>query len=107
MMKNSPPNVVAVEPQLEPEKQFGNSVGETLKIAGDRLTSIAPGLGTLLHYRFGEDFRHDLAAGISVAAVAIPMAVAYAQLAGFNPVYGLYSSILHSSLMRLLARRDS
>jgi MFS superfamily sulfate permease-like transporter len=35
-----------------------------------------------------------LAAGISVAAVAIPVAVAYAQLAGFNPVYGLYSSIL-------------
>jgi MFS superfamily sulfate permease-like transporter len=35
-----------------------------------------------------------LAAGISVAAVAIPVVVAYAQLAGFNPVYGLYSSIL-------------
>ena len=35
-----------------------------------------------------------MAAGISVAAVAIPVAVAYAQLAGFNPVYGLYSSIL-------------
>ena len=60
----------------------------------NRLTSVAPGLGTLLHYRFREYFRHDLTAGISVAAVAIPVAVAYAQLAGFNPVYGLYSSIL-------------
>ena len=67
---------------------------EEVQITRDRLTSIAPGLGTFLQYRFGEDFRHHLAAGISVAAVAIPVAVAYAQLAGFNPVYGLYSSIL-------------
>src|SRR6476646_8578884 len=60
----------------------------------DRLTRIAPGLTKLLSYRFAEDFRHDLLAGVSVAAVALPVAVAYAQLAGFNPVVGLYSSIL-------------
>jgi high affinity sulfate transporter 1 len=54
----------------------------------------APGVETLLHYQFAEDFRHDLVAGVSVAAVALPVAVAYAQLAGFNPVVGLYSSIL-------------
>ena len=59
-----------------------------------RLTSAAPGIETLLHYQFAKDFRHDLVAGISVAAVALPVAVAYAQLAGFNPVVGLYSSIL-------------
>ena len=60
----------------------------------ERLTRFAPGLAALVHYRFAEDFRHDLVAGISVAAVALPVAVAYAQLAGFNPVIGLYSSIL-------------
>ena len=49
-----------------------------------RLTSIAPGVQPLLHYRFADDFRHDLVAGISVAAVALPVAVAYAQLAGFS-----------------------
>lgn len=59
-----------------------------------RLARIAPGLPALLRYRFGEDFRHDLLAGISVAAVALPVAVAYAQLAGFNAVVGLYSCIL-------------
>jgi high affinity sulfate transporter 1 len=59
-----------------------------------RLTSIAPGVQPLLNYRFADDFRHDLVAGISVAAVALPVAVAYAQLAGFSPVIGLYSSIL-------------
>ncbi len=58
------------------------------------LVRIAPGAPALLHYRFAEDFRHDLVAGISVAAVALPVAVAYAQLAGFSPVVGLYSSIL-------------
>ena len=33
-------------------------------------------------------------AGLSVAAVALPLGVANAQPAGFNPVVGLYSSIL-------------
>lgn len=62
--------------------------------SASRLARIAPGLATLLRYRFGDDFRHDLLAGVSVAAVALPVAVAYAQLAGFNPVVGLYSCIL-------------
>jgi high affinity sulfate transporter 1 len=59
-----------------------------------RLSDIAPGLPTLMHYRFARDFPHDLVAGISVAAVALPVAMAYAELAGFSPVVGLYSSIL-------------
>src|ERR1700747_1755806 len=53
----------------------------------------APGLTKFLHYRF-EDFPHDLIAGLSVASVALPVGVAYAELAGFNPAVGLYSSIL-------------
>jgi MFS superfamily sulfate permease-like transporter len=47
-----------------------------------------------MRYAFAQDFRHDLIAGISVAAVALPVGVAYAQLAGFDPVIGLYSCIL-------------
>ena len=39
-------------------------------------------------------FRHDLLAGISVAAVALPVAIAYSQLAGLPPVHGLYASLL-------------
>jgi high affinity sulfate transporter 1 len=61
---------------------------------GGRLARLAPGLSALVHYRFAEDFHRDLVAGISVAAVGLPVAIAYAQLAGFNPVVGLYSSIL-------------
>jgi high affinity sulfate transporter 1 len=60
----------------------------------NRLASVAPGLTRLLSYSFAEDFRHDLLAGLSVAAVALPVALAYAQLAGFDPAVGLYSSIL-------------
>jgi len=39
-------------------------------------------------------FGYDLLAGISVAAVALPIAIAYSQLAGVPPVYGLYASLL-------------
>ena len=60
----------------------------------NRLARIASGLSKLLSYNFAEDFQHDVLAGLSVAAVALPVAVAYAQLAGFDPVVGLYSSIL-------------
>jgi high affinity sulfate transporter 1 len=58
------------------------------------LARLAPGLLTLTQYRFAEDFGHDLAAGLSIAAVALPVSVAYAELAGLSPVVGLYSSIL-------------
>ena len=56
------------------------------------LARLAPGLGALMAYRRG-DFGHDLAAGLSVAAVAVPVGVAYAALAGFEPVVGLYASL--------------
>lgn len=60
----------------------------------ERLGRVAPGLSALLHYRISEDLQYDFVAGLSVAAVALPVSVAYAELAGFNPVVGLYSSIL-------------
>jgi len=57
------------------------------------LNRVLPGLQPLLTYR-AADWPHDLKAGLSVAAVAIPVAIAYAQLAGFSPSTGLYASIL-------------
>ena len=58
-----------------------------------RIAKVAPGLGSLLRYE-RSSAPHDIVAGLSVAAVALPVGVAYAQLAGFNPAVGLYSSIL-------------
>ncbi|MBP0630627.1 SulP family inorganic anion transporter [Cupriavidus sp. AcVe19-1a] len=52
-----------------------------------------PGAAELLHDR-RTDFGVDLQAGVSVAAVSLPISVAYAQLAGFSPVVGLYSVVL-------------
>ena len=59
----------------------------------NRLARFAPGVAALYRYR-KQDLPHDLVAGLSVAAVALPVGVAYAELAGFNPAVGLYSSIL-------------
>jgi high affinity sulfate transporter 1 len=52
-----------------------------------------PGLVALRSYDRSW-FRYDLVAGVSVAAVAVPIAIAYSQLAGVPPAHGLYASIL-------------
>src|SRR5262249_946700 len=38
--------------------------------------------------------RRDLLAGLTVATVAVPQAMAYALIAGIEPVYGLYPAIV-------------
>jgi MFS superfamily sulfate permease-like transporter len=38
--------------------------------------------------------RADFVAGLTVALVLIPQSMAYAQLAGLPPYYGLYASLL-------------
>src|SRR5262245_30210755 len=58
----------------------------------ERLSRVAPGLRELLAYRRA-DLPSDIIAGLSVAAIALPVGVAYAQLAGFKPEVGLYASI--------------
>ena len=57
------------------------------------ISRFLPGLASLANYDRAW-FSHDLVAGLSVAAVAVPIAIAYAQLAGLPPVHGLYASIL-------------
>jgi MFS superfamily sulfate permease-like transporter len=59
----------------------------------NRTRRFLPGLTALAQYDRSW-FRMDLVAGLSVAAVAIPTAIAYSQLAGVPPVHGLYASIL-------------
>ncbi len=53
---------------------------------------IAPGLESLLRYDRSW-LPNDLAAGLSVAAVALPVGIAYAELAGVPAVVGMYSAI--------------
>jgi SulP family sulfate permease len=42
----------------------------------------------------GALLRRDLVAGLTVASVAVPQAMAYALLAGVSPVYGLYAAVV-------------
>jgi high affinity sulfate transporter 1 len=72
---------------LNDEKRFGSTSWNV------RISRVAPGLASLLTYD-RNNLHYDVVAGLSVAAVALPVGVAYAELAGFNPVVGLYSSIL-------------
>lgn len=39
-------------------------------------------------------FRADLSAGLTVGMVVIPQSMAYAAIAGVNPIYGLYTAII-------------
>lgn len=57
------------------------------------LTRVFPFLGWFKGYT-GESLRADLIAGLTVALVLIPQSMAYAQLAGLPPYYGLYASFL-------------
>ena len=69
---------------------FESSRRKLNSFAAKYIARIAPGLFALANYRFAEDFQHDLVAGLSVAAVALPVSIAYAGLAGFSPVVGLH-----------------
>jgi high affinity sulfate transporter 1 len=57
-----------------------------------RLHTWFPGLQLVRSYE-RSNFRSDLVAGVSVAAVAIPIGIAYSQLAGSPPVVGIYSCV--------------
>lgn len=52
-----------------------------------------PGLADLRGYQRAW-LPNDLLAGLSVAAIQVPTAIAYATLAGFRPEVGLYASVL-------------
>lgn len=57
------------------------------------LQNMTPGLMNLLAYERSW-LKPDIRAGLSVAAVALPVAIAYAELAGVSAIVGLYSCIL-------------
>ena len=42
----------------------------------------------------GGTLRRDLVAGVTVAALALPASLAYAEIAGLSPVVGLYALLL-------------
>ena len=57
------------------------------------LKNLFPFLRWFEKYSLG-NFQKDLVAGVTVALVLIPQSMAYAQLAGLPPYYGLYAAFL-------------
>jgi MFS superfamily sulfate permease-like transporter len=57
------------------------------------LTRAIPVSAQLPHSRV-PTARRDLVAGVTVAALALPAAMAYAEVAGLSPVSGLYALLL-------------
>jgi SulP family sulfate permease len=57
------------------------------------LQRLVPLTENLPRYR-GGTLRRDLLAGVTVAALALPASLAYAEIAGLSPVIGLYALLL-------------
>src|SRR6202041_3380541 len=52
-------------------------------------------------YSWGKT-RNDLLAGVTVAAISLPQAMAYALIAGVDPRFGLYSAIVVTTIASIL-----
>lgn len=61
-----------------------------------------PALASARQYSFAK-LRRDLLAGLTVAVVEVPQAMAYALIAGVPPQYGLYTSIIQGAIGALLS----
>ncbi|QGM97409.1 SulP family inorganic anion transporter [Methylocystis parvus] len=56
-----------------------------------------PSLNWLKSKRF-QNFRKDLVAGATVAAISLPQSMAYALIAGVDPRFGLYTAIVFTAV---------
>ncbi len=67
----------------------------------EALFRFVPAFDSLRDYSL-QVFARDTMAGLTVAAVAVPQAMAYAQIAGIPPQYGLYTAIVMTTVGALL-----
>jgi len=63
----------------------------------ERFFRLVPALDSLRHYT-KQDARSDVLAGLTVATVAVPQAMAYALIIGLPPIYGLYTAIVMTAI---------
>jgi sulfate permease, SulP family len=66
------------------------------------MLSFRPRLFTSLRGYRAQDFSHDLAAGLTVGIVALPLAMAFAIASGLKPEAGIYTAIIGGFLISLL-----
>ena len=60
-----------------------------------------PVVNTIKNYS-SNDFKGDLRAGLTTAVMLVPQAMAYAMLAGLDPIVGLYASTIPTMIYALL-----
>ena len=80
--------------QIPPEQHESETVSGQ---AWEWLFQLVPALDSLRSYS-GRTLAFDTVAGLTVAAVAVPQAMAYAQIAGLAPQYGLYTAIVMTAV---------
>ncbi len=83
----------APAPGVEGETAYGHSAPFRPARKDPLLTRVVPVSQDVPTYRPASAAR-DLLAGLTVAALAVPSAMAYGQLAGLSPVNGLYALLL-------------
>lgn len=63
---------------------------------------VEPLVHTVREYTLGK-LRRDVQAGLTVAVVEVPQAMAYAIIAGVPPVYGIYASVVQGVIASLFS----
>lgn len=86
-------NTMSTSRSKKPTFFQSRPVQVVLESVTDQARHSVPFIRTVRDYQL--DFlKSDLIAGLSVAVLLLPQAMAYAVLAGLPPVYGLYSSLI-------------
>ena len=78
-----------------------NPVNQASPSFRDYLFRFIPALESARTYSWAT-LRADAVAGLTVSAVAVPQAMAYAQIAGIPAQYGLYTAIVMTAVGALL-----
>jgi SulP family sulfate permease len=84
--------------EAAPNSSTKNGAASSLR---DTFFRVVPAFDSLRNYSV-HDLTSDTMAGLTVAAVALPQAMAYAQIAGIPPQYGLYTAIVMTAVGALL-----
>src|SRR6478752_6138570 len=84
--------------ELAPRNGLTTSARST---SAEAFFRIVPAFDSLRNYSF-HALTSDTMAGLTVAAVAVRQAMAYAQIAGIPPQYGLYTAIVMTAVGALL-----
>lgn len=81
-------------PRKQPRKKAAWVRGSSRDLLSFLNKRLLPFRVWLPDLRSGETLKADIVAGVTVALVLVPQSMAYAQLAGLPPHYGLYASFL-------------